>query len=236
MIAVIPARGGSKGVPRKNIRKINGRPLIGFAISNAMKAKSISRVFVSTEDEEIAEIAKSCGAEVPFLRPQSLATDTAPNGAACLHLCKMVAEFEKIHINEFALMQPTSPFLSPEEVDACVKLFKEQQPDAVVGIAEQHFPMENMLILTKEGRIKNALFNEYGISTNVKQRQLFGKRYGITGGISILKLTELEKDLRYFHKSPNSVGFLLSEMSGFDIDTEFELEIAKKLMGTDNEA
>ena len=159
---------------------------------------------------------------------------TAPNSAAPSPLPSL-ARIENIEIAHFALMQPTSPFLSSEEIDACIKLFLEKEPDAVVGIAEQHFPLENMLILTKDGLIRNALLEQYGIRTSVNQRQFFGKRYGITGGISILKTSELEKDPRYFHKSSNSIGFKLTDLSAFDIDTEFELEIAKKMVGAGHE-
>ena len=114
-IAIIPARGGSKGIPRKNIADLGGRPLIAYSILAALKAKSINRVIVSTDDEEIAEVARQWGAEVPFLRPKELATDTSGLGEVFSYTKSRLGNDNKKTI--YVSLYPTSPFRTPDFID-----------------------------------------------------------------------------------------------------------------------
>ena len=112
MLAIIPARGGSKGLPRKNLKSLNGEPLICHSIKSALLSKSIDRVIVSTDDKEIANISKECGAEVPFLRPVSLAGDKSMVMDTYLHVIDELNKSENKSIREFVALLPTVPSVS----------------------------------------------------------------------------------------------------------------------------
>jgi CMP-N,N'-diacetyllegionaminic acid synthase len=122
--ALIPARGGSKGIPGKNLRLLGGIPLIAHAIRNARAARSIARVIVSTDSPEVREAALSWGAEAPFLRPADLARDESPMGDVVAHAYRALAA-EGCAPPALALLQPTSPFLRPETIDRAVESFRE---------------------------------------------------------------------------------------------------------------
>jgi CMP-N-acetylneuraminic acid synthetase len=133
VLALIPARGGSKGVPRKNIRTLGGKPLIGHTIDAARKTKRIERVVVSTEDDEIAEVAVSLGAEVPFLRPTRLAQDDTPMFPVVVHALEAVIAGGWTP-DAVCLLQPTFPFRRPEDIDACIDAVEALRADCVISV------------------------------------------------------------------------------------------------------
>ncbi|MBP7687327.1 MAG: acylneuraminate cytidylyltransferase family protein [Thermoflexales bacterium] len=150
VVGVIFARGGSKGVPRKNIRPLNGKPLIAYAIETAHASRWIKRTFVSTDDEEIAAVARAYGAEVPFMRPAELAQDRTPEWLAWQHALRMIEAFDPAQpIDAFVSIPPTSPLRSVEDVDACVQLLLDSDADMVVTVrpAERN-PYFNMVTLS----------------------------------------------------------------------------------------
>ena len=116
MLAIIPARGGSKGLPRKNIIDLAGKPLIAWSIQSALKSHTVDRVVVSTDCSKIAQIAKNYGAEVPFLRPNSLATDTATTESAMLHTIFWLESNQHYFPDNTILLQPTSPFRTSKQI------------------------------------------------------------------------------------------------------------------------
>lgn len=139
IIAIIPARGGSKGIPRKNIKKLGSKPLIAYTIEEALKSKCLDHVFVSTEDPEIANISKEYGAQV-IDRPPSLAKDTSKTVDAVLHAIEYL-EREGIHPHTVVLLQPTSPLRDVEDIDAAVNLFLDNECDSVISVCEpDHSP------------------------------------------------------------------------------------------------
>lgn len=153
VIGVIFARGGSKGVPRKNIRPLAGKPLIAYAIETALASELIDRVIVSTDDEEIAEIAQQCGAEVPFMRPSELAQDNSPEWLAWQHAIQMLEAAEgEPKIDVFVCVSPTSPLRAVEDVDACIQTLLESDADLVITVrpAERN-PYFNMVVLDGAG-------------------------------------------------------------------------------------
>ena len=115
LVAIIPARGGSVGVPRKNVRQLAGKPLIAWTIERALAAPAIDRVVVSTEDEEIAEVARRHGADVPFVRPAELATSTATGGDVIMHALDNLPPYDDVMV-----LQPTSPLRSVDDIEAIV--------------------------------------------------------------------------------------------------------------------
>jgi CMP-N-acetylneuraminic acid synthetase len=135
VLAVVPARGGSKGVPRKNVRSVAGRPLIGWTFEAARGAATLARVVVSTDDPEIAEVARAEGIEVPFLRPPELAADETPMVPVLQHLLRELEAREGYRPDALCLLQPTSPLRRAEHVDAAVTLLAAHpEADAVVSV------------------------------------------------------------------------------------------------------
>lgn len=229
MLVIIPARGGSKGVPRKNIRKLNGFPLIYYAINAALKCKLVSRVLVSTEDSEIAEIALKYGAEVPLIRPKELATDFVGNTVACLDLIEKLADMGETY-SEFCLVQPTCPLISPTELDATIKAFQGPGVDAAITVTPFGYPIEAVFQISENGFLRNVVKHNYGATFKAGTRQSFGHRFSISGAVAALKVNKLKLDSEYLHSSSKVVGVVIDEVSGWDIDTELDLEIAQFLL------
>lgn len=135
VLAVIPARGGSKGVPRKNIRPLCGRPLIGYTIEQALTMRRLfHRIIVSTDDEEIASVARQFGAEVPFLRPAALARDESPVIPMLQHAVDFVERQDEIRMDWVCLLQPTEPFRSPDDLERCLELGSTSGGDSVISV------------------------------------------------------------------------------------------------------
>jgi len=152
-VAVIPARGGSKGIPRKNVRLLAGKPLIAYAIETALSSKFIDRVVVSTEDDEITHVAKQYGADVPFLRPPELARDDSPEWLVWQHAIRTLQAVEREPKMEmFVCVSPTSPLRLVQDVDACIEALLGSDADLVITVkhAERN-PYFNMVVLDEEG-------------------------------------------------------------------------------------
>ncbi len=133
VLGLIPARGGSKGVPRKNIRNLCGKPLLGYTAEAALKAKNLSRVVLSTEDEEIAEVGKNFGLDVPFLRPSELAEDKTPTLPVIQHTILKLQEMGE-NFEAVCLLQPTNPLRRSEDIDSCIKLLLDSGADSVISV------------------------------------------------------------------------------------------------------
>ena len=149
VVAGIFARGGSKGVPRKNIRLLAGKPLIAYAIETARASRLIDRVIVSTDDAEIANVALQNGAEVPFMRPSELAQDDSPEWLAWQHAIRMLEKAEgRSKLDVFVCVPPTSPLRSIEDVDACIRLLLAGDTDMVITVkSAERNPYFNMVAL-----------------------------------------------------------------------------------------
>lgn len=133
VLGLIPARGGSKGIPRKNIRQLCGKPLLQYAAETSLRARRLERVVLSTDDLEIAELGHRCGLEVPFLRPAALATDETPMLPVVQHAVSWLEEATE-NYDAVCLLQPTNPLRRPEDIDACIELLETSGADAVVTI------------------------------------------------------------------------------------------------------
>jgi CMP-N,N'-diacetyllegionaminic acid synthase len=137
-LAIIPARGGSKSIPRKNLRIVAGKPLIVWSIEQALGANLLDRVVVSTDDAEIAEVASCAGAEVPFLRPAEIATDTAPTEPVLLHALDWLEKHDAYRPEGIVLLQPTCPVRREGTVDRALQVFTDRKADSLVGVREIH--------------------------------------------------------------------------------------------------
>ncbi|MEZ5428786.1 MAG: acylneuraminate cytidylyltransferase family protein [Pyrinomonadaceae bacterium] len=133
VLGLITARGGSKGVPRKNIRLLEGKPLLAYTAEAGRKANKLSRLVLSTEDEEIAEVGRKCGIEVPFVRPPELAADTTPTLPVIQHA---IRELEKAgeNFDAVCLLQPTNPLRRSEDIDNCIELLVSSGADSVISV------------------------------------------------------------------------------------------------------
>jgi len=221
LIALIPARGGSKGLPGKNTKLLNGIPLIAHTILAALNASQISRVIVSTENEEIAFIAKKYGAEVPFMRPQKMATDTALSIDAYEYTIKKLEANEKISIDNFTVLQPTSPLRSSQDIDAAITLFFKNKADSVISFCAEHHPISWHKYLETNGRII------HDSKEKLQNRQEFKPTYFPNGAIYILN-KDVFQTRNYY--SENTFAYLMERTNSIDIDTIEDFEYAEFLM------
>ncbi|MHA7820555.1 MAG: acylneuraminate cytidylyltransferase family protein [Erythrobacter sp.] len=137
VLAIIPARGGSKGLPGKNLRPLAGKPLIVWSIEHALSTTAITDTLVSTDCPQIAEVARAAGAEVPFLRPAELATDTAPTEPAMLHALAVLEEARPTY-DVVALLQPTSPLRRPDMTDRALAQMQSECADSLLSVTQSH--------------------------------------------------------------------------------------------------
>ena len=188
ILAVIPARGGSKGVPGKNKKLLNGKPLIQYSIDAALQSKYISEVVVTTDDSEIIAIAKSLGANVPFVRPKHLAEDTTPTLPVIQHA---VSHFktEGKQFDAICLLQPTSPFRPKGFLDKALETFQEKQTDSLVSVLE--VPHQYNPHWTFEANENGILQIATGEQNIIPRRQELPKAYHRDGSIYITKTNVL---------------------------------------------
>lgn len=133
VLGVIPARGGSKGIPLKNIKLLAGKPLLQYTAETALGAKRLARIILSTEDAEIAEVGRQCGLEVPFMRPPELAQDDTPTLPVLQHAVRALEEAGECY-DAICLLQPTAPLRQPQDIDSCIALMTDTNSDSVVTV------------------------------------------------------------------------------------------------------
>ena len=151
-IAFVFARGGSKGLPRKNLLELGGKPLIAWSIESALSLSSIRRVVVSTDDREIAEVSRSYGAEVPFIRPDYLAQDNSPEWDSWIHALEYIKAEEGRLPDSMISLPATSPLRSHEDVQKCIDLFYRRSADIVITVTDSHRnPYFNMVTCKEDG-------------------------------------------------------------------------------------
>lgn len=222
MIALIPARGGSKGIPRKNIKKLGDLPLIAYTIKAALGSRYIDKVVVSTDDKEIAEIAKGYGAEVPFIRPSKLAEDHSKAQDVYLHAVELMRDDYGNDIEKFVVLLPTVPFRTEGHIDSAIEIFNKSNAETLISIKKMEIPVTWLLKTDESGRIKNAGFDAENASGNRQENKSY---YVPNGAIYILDYELLKTQGTYY--SDNTVGFLMSENDSIDIDTIDDFEYAE---------
>lgn len=217
ILAIIPARGGSKGLPDKNIRQLCGRPLIGWTIEQARYSKYIDNVFVSTDSSKIANIAKQFGIEVPFLRPADLAKDTSSSMDVVEHV---LDHFQKsqIHFDYIILLEPTSPLRKIDDIDSAIELtVQNETSDGVISLGEIH--MEHPMIAKKinsDGKLVSYIKDVSKIS----QRQQADKAYFPYGVIYMIK-TEVFKREKSFYTN-NTLPYFIERWQNYEVDDIYD--------------
>jgi N-acylneuraminate cytidylyltransferase/CMP-N,N'-diacetyllegionaminic acid synthase len=223
ILAIIPARGGSKGIPQKNIRLLNNKPLIAYTIEEAMKSKLVDRVIVSTENEEIYKISKQYGAELPFMRPVEFAQDSTPGIDPILHCIKWM-EINENYVPDYVVcLQCTSPFRRAEQIDEALKRIIEEDADSLVSLREIE---ENPYWMKKlvNGKMQNFLENIELIS----RRQELPPVYLLNGAIYIAKTESLLKNGNWY--ADNTIPYIMDKISSTDIDDILDFQFAEFLM------
>jgi len=165
IVAFIFARGGSKGLPGKNIRPFNGKPLIAWAIQHAKLVERVNRVIVSTDCQNIADIAVEHGAEAPFLRPKELATDLAPEWLSWRHALEFVREESGAYPDVMVTVPVTAPLRLPEDINKCIDVYLEGKCDMVITVSDaKKNPYFNMVTQSSNGLVDLVIPTKYGIS------------------------------------------------------------------------
>lgn len=224
MIAIIPARGGSKGVPGKNIKSLCNKPLIAYSIEAALSSELVDRVIVSTDCNAIAEVAKKYGAEIPFMRPSELAQDKSLAIDNYIYTMNRLNENMSHPYQEFIVLQPTSPLRTSKDVDESIKLFFKMKANSVISVTEAEHPVTWYKKIDSKGCLKEYCSYDSGN----KNRQEIEQAYIPNGAIYIFNLIVLKKTLNYY--SDRTYAYIMPHNKSLDIDNYFDFEFAEFLM------
>lgn len=222
-LGLIGARGGSKGIPRKNLVDLAGHPLIYYTFREAQQSKLLDRVVLTTDDPEIADLARRSGIEVPFLRPAQLASDTAALGDAIQHAIDWLHDHEGYKPDAILLLQPTSPLRTSKHIDEALTLFETEGADSVIGLSSPQEHPWDMVYL--EDQQMHFARDKYSELTN---RQTYREFFYINGAIYITR-TELFAAHRHFWGG-RIVPYHMDVLDSIDVDSESDLVIADCLL------
>ena len=222
ILGIIPARGGSKGVPRKNIKPIGGKPLVAWTIEAARQSQ-LTRTVVSTDDEEIARVAREWGADVPFIRPTELATDLANAVPVMQHALKTIEEQEGQKYDAIMMLQPTTPFRRTLDIDEAIRTLVETGSDSVISVVdvEGHHPARMKWV--EEGKIVDPPFCE---DYENQPRQELKKIYIKNGAIY---LTRRETILKNSFKGNDCRALIMPPEISANIDSKLDFKYAEFL-------
>ena len=219
-LAILPARGGSKRLPKKNILDLKGKPLIAYSIEAGLQSKYIDKVIVSSDDDEILDTSKAFGAEI-IKRPDALASDTATSFDAIKHTIENIEKYDYI-----VLLQPTSPLRSALQIDEAIELLETKEANAIVSVCEMdHSPLWSNT-LPKDGNMSGFLRDE----VLNKRSQDLETYYRVNGAIYICKTEKLLEEESFFLKE-NIYGFVMDRESSVDIDEAIDFKLAEVLLG-----
>ncbi len=221
VLALITARGGSKGLPGKNIRDLGGKPLIAWTIETARRSRYVDRLILSSEDEKIIEKAKKLGCEVPFVRPSHLSKD----GSTTIDVIKHALSTLPERYDYLVLLQPTSPLRLPEDIDNCLELCHDQKAPAAVSVTEVDQNPGWMYKVGKDHRMTAVIPDE----PRVSRRQELPQIYILNGAVFIARVDWISKEADFL--SPETVAYLMPMNRSVDIDTEIDLDWANFLLG-----
>ncbi len=217
ILALIPARGGSKGVPGKNIRPLAGRPLIAWTIEAARASRFVDRVVLSSDNEDICRIAAAYGCEVPFRRPKELARDDTPGIAPVLHALEALPGFDYL-----VLLQPTSPFRSTADIDAAITRCIDTGAPSVVSVTPASQHPSWMYHMDGDGRLVHFLNEE-----PIARRQELPRIYALNGAIYVAHIPTLLTEKKLI--GPGTIGYVMPRTRSLDIDTALDFDIAEVL-------
>lgn len=217
VVAIVPARGGSKGLPRKNLRVIGGQPLVAHSLLAGRGASSVSATYLSTEDDEIAAVGEACGAIV-IRRPAELASDTAQNDAVMRHALEVIRASGS-NPEVAVLLQPTSPLRRPSDIDNCVALFLEKKPRTVVSVCPvDHHP--GKVVTIRDGLLE-PFTNDHDMEA---RRQDLPEVFRQNGAIYVVGVDDFLSNGRFYARP--CLGYAMDRRDSIDVDDEFDLGLA----------
>ncbi len=222
ILTIIPARGGSKGVPRKNIKLIDGKPLIAHSIESAIKSKLINKIVVSTDNTIIAQISKKYNAEI-LMRPKKLAKDDSLTIDVITHTLDSLKKEKGFIADLLVLLQPTSPLRTSKDIDNAIKLFLDNYCDSIISVSElEHSPYWSL-------KLKNSYLKpNFGKEYFKKRRQDLPTLYSPNGAIFISTPQYLKKHKTFY--SEKTIPYIMPAERSIDIDTELDFKLAEILL------
>jgi CMP-N-acetylneuraminic acid synthetase len=226
MLAIIPARGGSKRLPDKNIRPLAGKPLIHHTLETALAAKKITRVLFNTDSEHYRDIALQIpGVEAPFLRPDHLANDTAQAADVHLHAVDWIKENEGTTLDSFCILLPTNPLRLPEDIDNAITLFEDKQADVVTSVTRSK-PLAWYLNMDEQTQRMQPLLNTPDAMQNYQE--LPAPPVFLNGSIYVIKTEPYRTNRSYF--TEKTYGYEMPVSRTVDIDEPADFAVAEALM------
>jgi CMP-N,N'-diacetyllegionaminic acid synthase len=220
ILALVTARGGSKRLPKKNTRLLNGKPLISWSIEAGLNSKYIDDVYVSTDNEEIARISEEYGAKVPFLRPQSLALDDSKSIDVIIHA------IDKLTDNDYDylfLLQPTSPLRSSKVIDDSIEFFIEKEADSVIGVTKNDHPIEWANKLNKDLLMNNFYDSLKRLSEKTEES------YVINGAVYFCNIKRVLQSQSLIFDS-KCYGYVMEKKESIDIDYDHDFLLAELIL------
>jgi N-acylneuraminate cytidylyltransferase len=216
---VVPARGGSKGLPGKNIRDLCGKPLIAYSIDIARAFTDDNNICVSTDSAEIKDVVEKYGLKVPFLRPESLATDSASSNDVLVHAVRFYKNLGRDY-KKICLLQPTSPLRSVNDVQGSLDLYSDDV-DMVVSVVKSHAPA--VLCADDENGFVQLIYNK-----NAEGRQQLKEMYEFNGAVYVINVESLlEKGMKNFSRK---VKYVMSKEHSVDIDDIYDFKLVESMM------
>ncbi len=219
VLAIIPARGGSKGLPRKNLLEVGEKPLLAWTIEEGLKSRFIDRLILSSEDIEIIKTAKKWGCEVPFIRSQELATDEATTAAVVLHALEELRET----YDYVVLLQPTSPLRSHQDIDSCIEECHERDAASCVTVSATDKSPFWMYFLNADNHMKAVIET----SNRPTRRQELPTAYALNGAVYVVKREWFQKTESFI--TEDTIAHVMPKERSLDIDTELDLNIFRYL-------
>lgn len=220
VLAVMPARGGSKGIPNKNIAPLHGKPLINWTIEAAQASQYIDRLILSSDDARICRAAESAGCEVPFVRRKELATDDAKSIDVVFDALEKVPGFDLI-----VLLQPTSPLRSTSDIDGCLELLVERSAYSAVTVAPAQEHPYLIYSMNAGGRLDPFIGAAQQASL---RRQDLPEAYSLNGAVYVAEIEWLRKSRSFISGQP--AGYVMPKLRSVDIDDQEDLELAAEYL------
>lgn len=226
-VAIIPARGGSQRIPGKNLERVDGKPLVAHAVEDVVAAARVDRAVVSTDDEEIATVAREHGGEVPFIRPESIATDDAPVAAAVTHALDWLADVGD-EFDVVSLVQPTSPLREPRDIDGALERLASSGADSVVSVSEYVTPPQ-WAVTTDERGYLSEYFDDGALWGDSPERSQELVPLTHPNGAVFAATTEAWRTHETFY-TPSAVGYEMPPERSFDVDEPWELDLVRSIL------
>lgn len=225
VLGITLARGGSKGIPKKNMALIAGKPLLDYSFEEAKKSKYIDRYILSTDDYEIASYAKQKGIDVPFIRPEYLSTDTASSADALKHAVEFCESESNIKYDLIVELMATNPFKKAKDIDNCIQLFFQNDVDSVIGVSklEEHHP-------ARIKKLENGFIKDFEVpETSSRRQDLRPYAYIRNGSIYAMSRDKLINE-NYRYGGEKSLAYIMEPPANINIDSKWDLLLADLIL------